>query len=280
MPRGLLCVLIGLTMILVSSAESYTVILKNGKVLKGTLLSENDSIIVFKDDQGLQFSLKKSLLDLDKTRQANEPPPEPPAVSNQATDQPGTVQTQTPPAKKEAKVYTAADLNTVPKKTNEITPGKVTVEYAGVLDNVSYYQTLESGLDQANDLIKDTKALTLDLVATWEAALSTGKRAQPELDHYLTAGEGYGLLESCTTKLDQLKIAASKLSHAPKGYETVPQPMNRAVELLSNYVTSVKQHETGGDIARFHKNLDSMTEEAQSQLSKLREVKEVPQQQQ
>src|SRR5215471_5457602 len=98
MPRGLLCVLIGLTMILVGSAESYTVILKNGKILKGTLLSENDSIIVFKDDQGLQFSLKKSLLDLDKTREANEPPPEPPAASNQATDQPGTVQTQTPPA--------------------------------------------------------------------------------------------------------------------------------------------------------------------------------------
>ena len=56
----------------VYSAEPYTVILKNGKMMKGQLLSENDELIVFKDEQGLQYSLKKSLLDLEKMKETNE----------------------------------------------------------------------------------------------------------------------------------------------------------------------------------------------------------------
>ena len=72
-----LIILFSLLIVFPYSAESYTVILKNGKVLKGKLLSETEDVLVFKDEQGLQYSLKKSVIDLQKTNEANEPPPEP-----------------------------------------------------------------------------------------------------------------------------------------------------------------------------------------------------------
>ena len=42
------------------SAEAYTVILKkNGKVLNGTLVSEEETTIVFRDAEGVLYSLKE-----------------------------------------------------------------------------------------------------------------------------------------------------------------------------------------------------------------------------
>src|SRR5262245_26824515 len=102
--RALILLIVG-SFLAVVSANAYTVVLKkNGKALTGTLISEDDNSIVFKDDQGLQYSLKKSVLDLDKMKEANTPPPPPPPPPQ---EQPA--ETPKEPGKP-AKVYTQADV--------------------------------------------------------------------------------------------------------------------------------------------------------------------------
>ena len=65
--------------------------------MKGHLLSENAEMIVFKDDKGLQYSLKKTILDLDKMKDgeyatsassSGKPVPEPVEVDPEIQTQP------------------------------------------------------------------------------------------------------------------------------------------------------------------------------------------------
>src|SRR5262245_64468748 len=92
----------GFILILAALSESAIVVLKNGRIMTGTVVSENENLVVFKDDHGLQFSLKKSSIDLEKTKQANEPPAAPVV--------PAAV-TPPPAPKKDVKVYGQNDLD-------------------------------------------------------------------------------------------------------------------------------------------------------------------------
>jgi hypothetical protein len=87
-------------------AVAYTVVLKNGKTIKGTLISETDEKIIFKDEQGLQYSLKKTSLDLAKMAEANAPPPTPAPAAPAEPSAPED-------SKKSPKVYTTSDLETL-----------------------------------------------------------------------------------------------------------------------------------------------------------------------
>src|SRR5262245_668830 len=122
---------LGFVLILAASAECSTIILKNGKTMTGTVVSETDSIDVFQDDHGLQLSVKKSLIDVDKTKQANEPPA-PPVVA---------VAAQTPaPEKKDVKVYGQNDVEPLRDKYGDLSPGRLTIEG----DPGAYYETLQT----------------------------------------------------------------------------------------------------------------------------------------
>jgi hypothetical protein len=99
-----------IVLLFLSGAEAYTVVFKSGRTLDGTLISETASTILFKDASGIQVSLKKSLLNLDRMAELNAPqaapatpsaPPEPAVAPVPAT------------AKKPAKgqkVFTNADI--------------------------------------------------------------------------------------------------------------------------------------------------------------------------
>jgi hypothetical protein len=63
----------GLLVAIASFASAYTVVLKNGKTIQGTLVSENDEMCIVKDSSGIQLNLKKSNVDLEKTAAANQP---------------------------------------------------------------------------------------------------------------------------------------------------------------------------------------------------------------
>ena len=93
---------------------SYDLVLKNGKVIKGTLVSETADIIILKDSSGTQINFKTSALDLDKTKIANTSAP--PAEAVKTIETPTTTQSQTesrtaaPQKKKPARVMTEKDI--------------------------------------------------------------------------------------------------------------------------------------------------------------------------
>lgn len=96
---------------LVTSAYGYDVVLKNGKVVKGDLVSKDDSMIVLKDASGVKIQLKSSTVDLTKTDTAN-PKPAPEAKSSAA---PATTAAK---SKTPAKKYTLQDLEQLREKYN------------------------------------------------------------------------------------------------------------------------------------------------------------------
>lgn len=101
----------------VTSAFAYDVVLKNGKVVKGDLLSQDDTLIVLKDASGVKIQLKKSTVDLPKTDAANPPAP----TGAASTTPPSTPEKSEPKAEKPkqpARVYTLQDIETMREKHN------------------------------------------------------------------------------------------------------------------------------------------------------------------
>ncbi|HSE40982.1 MAG TPA: hypothetical protein VLH08_09485 [Acidobacteriota bacterium] len=78
--KGFLCFL--LLLFIAATTQAYEVILKNGKTVKGTLVSEDDSKIVIRDSDGVQINIKKINVDNEKTKTAN-PTPAPAAAVEQ-----------------------------------------------------------------------------------------------------------------------------------------------------------------------------------------------------
>src|SRR5262245_37179356 len=101
---------------IVATASAYTVVMKNGKMMNGTLISETEKSILFKDDSGVQYSLKKANLDLEKMKEANAPKMEtaPPVETPAAPEAP----------KKKARVYTKEDVDSLRSKYPELSLGE------------------------------------------------------------------------------------------------------------------------------------------------------------
>ena len=104
--------------LITTSSFSYTVILKNGKTIEGTLVDQTDDLIVLRDASGIKMDFKKASVDLPKTE-----------VANQKKDTPGvaTVKEETPAAqskpsvdaskpKKQTRVLKEADIERLRKK--------------------------------------------------------------------------------------------------------------------------------------------------------------------
>ena len=264
MTKRLLIPVLAFVLALAASAESSTIILKNGKTITGTVISETDSIIVFKDDHGLQLSIKKQNVDLDKTKQANEPPA-PPVVP---------VAAQTPaPEKKDAKVYGQNDVESLRTKYGDLSPGQVTID--GEMAPDSYYKTLRAGISEANDILATFKNLALDVTATWEAAISTGKSGHQELSYYMSTGAGFGTLTEVTNRVNALKKVKEQLSKAPKGYESVPQNFSILVDSLTNVINLFGTYNSIKDGVYFRTNIDRMNLGVTRALAPLESVKEI-----
>src|SRR5688572_13193670 len=56
-------------------ASPYSLVLKTGKILKGTILSENDATIIIRDSDRVVISVKRTNVDAEATAKANIPIP-------------------------------------------------------------------------------------------------------------------------------------------------------------------------------------------------------------
>jgi hypothetical protein len=108
-----------LGLLLAGSAFSYEIVLKNGKTVKGTFISETEELIVLQDDSGVRINFKKSNVDLEKTSTANkvEPPPTTPApVAEPAPAEEKVEGQEAVKPKKASRIFTERDLQRLRSK--------------------------------------------------------------------------------------------------------------------------------------------------------------------
>lgn len=61
--------------------QASVLVFRSGKVITGRVLSEDADVVRFQDDSGVGMSIKKSFLDIEKTREANKNLPAAPQAS-------------------------------------------------------------------------------------------------------------------------------------------------------------------------------------------------------
>jgi hypothetical protein len=134
-----------------SLSFGYQVILKNGKTLDGTFVSEDSEKISIKDKDGVLLNFKKSLIDLEKTAEANKPVEEPPKTVEPKKE---IAPEQPPKPKKKARVYTANDLyrlrNSLPLESSgaDIQQPGPDVDSSQGMTGEQWQQLTQSLLDQ------------------------------------------------------------------------------------------------------------------------------------
>jgi hypothetical protein len=154
-----------------ATAGAYTVVLKNGKMMTGTLVSETDRVILFKDDSGVQYSLKKMNLDLAKMSEANAPKMEtPPPVAP-----PPVADTET---KKKGRVYTKDDVENLRSKYPELSIGEPIENpedfERGVLKPEAYSKRIQESAGRITSNLPGLAKLRDATATAWEVAASTG----------------------------------------------------------------------------------------------------------
>lgn len=95
---------------------SYTVVLKNGKVIQGTLVSEDDQQIVLREASVIQMNFKKKIIDLEKTAFINQPVQSTSGISVAESRESEPEETFIETQQKPVRVFTKADLEELRKK--------------------------------------------------------------------------------------------------------------------------------------------------------------------
>lgn len=211
-------VLVLLLTSLLFSEEAYMVILKNGKSMKGHLVSENSDSIIFKDAQGLQYSLKKSVLDLEKMKQANTPPePQPPPP-------PEEIQTQ--------------EIQTTPVDT----PKPVEPTPVVSADENPYAKSLNEATSKLETAFTTVKSLLDGMMTAWEVNASTGRDPATALQEFKAtkAATITALADSQIKTVDKLQEG---LGDPTSQYVSALQTFNNAVSELHQYYDAIRQYD-------------------------------------
>jgi len=104
---------IGILLAFISTAYAYDVVLKNGKSIHGTKVSEDENQIVVQDANGVRINVKKSTVDTVKTEAANQQSTPAPTTTT-APSKPTTIQKAAP--KKPAHKLTEEELKKLREK--------------------------------------------------------------------------------------------------------------------------------------------------------------------
>jgi hypothetical protein len=233
---------------LLFSEETYTVFLKNGKVMKGHLVSENSEMIVFKDAQGIQYSLKKSVLDLEKMKDANTPP-EPPQV----------------PPPEEVQPEPTKDTETTPVETPK------PVEPAAVIstDENPYGKSLHDATSKLETAFATAKSLLDGMMTAWEVNASTGRDPATALQEFKAtkAATITALADSQITTVDKLQEG---LGSPTSEYVSELQTFNNAVSELHQYYDAIRQYDGKPSPRVFHSRLTTKEQSIQKKIEELR----------
>lgn len=241
-------VLVLLLTSLLFSEETYTVILNNGKTMKGHLVSENSEMIIFKDSQGLQYSLKKSALDLEKMKQANTPPEAPPV-----------------PPPEEIQTQPAEEMETAPVET----PKPVEPIPAVSADENPYAKSLHEATSKLETAFTTVKSLLDGMMTAWEVNASTGRDPATALQEFKAtkAATITALADSQIQTVDKLQEG---LGDPTSQYVSALQTFNNVLSELHQYYDAIRQYDGKPSPRVFHSRL---TTKEQSISKKIEELK-------
>jgi hypothetical protein len=233
-PAWLFAFLLLLT--LVPVVIGHSVVLKNGKIKQGTLVSEDNDVIVLEDAAGLRMTFKKTNVDLVKTAAANvtAPAANPPAKSLQISTSsakgfdatpPKSTQTKPAPAtKKPSRTLTEKDLERLRKKY------EFGSSSSGA-DSGSEFDVEQNGEDESKGRNEqDWKSDAQKLSARVQQAEGTYSRLKNDCEllrgatvqtHTLTdkKGNNLNMAETAQTVCDQADQAKQLLDTASEDYQ-------------------------------------------------------------
>ena len=105
-------IVFSLLLISATSCFAYEVILKNGKVLKGEVIRENQEMLILKDSSGIELKIRPDQIDLEKTTERNRKT----EIIQETTEQTQpTAPQETEKSKRKGRVYTKQDLEKMPE---------------------------------------------------------------------------------------------------------------------------------------------------------------------
>jgi hypothetical protein len=252
-------------------AHAYTVVLKNGKVMTGTLLSETTDSIIFKDDAGIQFSLKKAALDMDKMTAANAQQAPPPAAAPAPAMQQQSV--EAPKAPKKGRTYTKEDIDKLKERYGELTVGtpiENVEDYSeGVLKPEAYVRILKESASGMPETLQNLATLGSSVNTSWEVAESTGKNPKQAVTDYLANKSAVDLLSSYNAQMSAYDDAKTRLANPPKGYEDGYKALTSAVASLQNYYQYIRGWSEAGNSSVFKSRLNELSSLASSSIAQL-----------
>jgi hypothetical protein len=253
------------------TSEAYTVIFKTGKVLQGTLISENEESIVFRDDHGIQYSLKKKSLDWDKMTETNSGPP--PTFVNI----PPTSEKETPPlppenTKKPSRVYTMKDIETLREKFSGVGTDspKADVPIVGTVTPEDYLSYLKDASARMGTAVTQLNSLLDGLATAWEVASSTGKDPSISIKEYKSgkaAGEILKTVNNLMSTLDSYKESLGE--NPPKEYEAAFQSFTQSLDMLDEALNMIQQYDSKQNMTTFRNRITDMFNEIRPKIATL-----------
>jgi len=266
MHKRVLCILLFTFLAAVCFSQDYTVVLKNGKTMKGKLISETSDGIVFKDESGVQYSLKKSSLDMEKMQQANiEKPVAPSEMKEQDI-------TESPNAVKKGKVYTKEDVERLKTKYGELTTGEPNAPEQLSADD--YYAQIVEGAGRIPHVVESLINLGHQVANTWEASEGAGKNASEPL-RALTSSDDYkNALAQANKEISSLNAMKDRLSIPPKAYRDAYENFSTTIQSTEELFMAVQRR---GDFtpSTFRSNFTSMATKINEQAQQLQNLEKV-----
>jgi hypothetical protein len=228
---------IGILLAFISTAYAYDVVLKNGKSIHGTKVSEDENQIVVQDASGVRINVKKTNVDTAKTEAANQQSAPAPTAASTSTPAKPTA-TQKPEPKKPARKITKEDLDKLREKYDlgEGTFGENSKEDSeetdeNVVDNSSekteaewreeaemHRQKLEQAQEQYNRLNEECAKLKQLAVQTDVLIDEKGN----ELPMQDTSKQVCDLADSAREKLDDVRSSYSDFTTEAKQQAVPP----------------------------------------------------------
>jgi hypothetical protein len=256
--------------IAVTTCSAYTVVMKNGKTMTGTLISETDQVMVFKDDSGIQYSLKKTNLDLNKMTEANtaravEPPPamEPPAAPAAAPEAP----------KKKARVYTKDDVDALRSKYPELSLGEPIENpedfQNGVLKPEAYGKRIQQGATAISDSLGTLRELRDGLATAWEVAASTGKEPAEAVNAVLTGEKGTAIMKGVSDELNSLGRSQESMTNPPENVKSNYDSYVQALTGLSDLQRSLREWNTFSNVNLFRQRSEELEQQITSAVRQI-----------
>jgi hypothetical protein len=236
-----------------ATAGAYTVVLKNGKMMTGTLVSETDQVILFKDDSGVQYSLKKINLDLGKMSEANAPKVEaPPPVA----PPPPVSETE---AKKKGRVYTKEDVENLRSKYPELSIGEPIENpedfERGVLKPEAYSKKIQESAEKISRNLPGLATLRDATATAWEVATSTGKDPAEAVKGTLSTEEAALVLKQTSDDLMSMARWQETMANAPDQYKEGYELFVKTMTDLSDYQRALREWNSFENVNIFRSRL-------------------------